>query len=164
MTSKSPIGITPHGCDGDGRAGAEAAGDVGPSSTVVGLDTHELDVLRQVGVHWERVLGGHQAWLRALPIDPGLHRFPGSPVVGRGGRLAAVDFVASVDPGEVVATPHAGGVPSGLGRATAAFRRSCLARRWPAVRRALRRQPGIVITTVPHHLPIRTGHSHMPMA
>ena len=32
------------------------------------------------------------------------------------------------------------------------------------LRRALRRQPGIVITTVPHHLPIRTGHSHMPMA
>lgn len=158
MTSKSPIGITPHGCDGDGRAGAEAAGDVGPSSTVVGLDTHELDVLRQVGAHWERVPGGHQAWLRALPIDPGLHRFPGSPV-GRGGRRAAVDFVASVDPGEVVATLHAGGVPSGLGRATAAFRRSCLARRWPAVRRALRRQPGIVITTY------RSAQSsHMPMA
>jgi hypothetical protein len=123
VTSESPIGITGHSCDGDDRAGAEAASDVGPSSTVVGLDTHELDVLREVGVHWERVLGGHQAWRRALPVDPGLHRFPGSPVVGRGGRLAAVDFVASVDPGEVVAAPHAGGVPSGLGRATAACRR-----------------------------------------
>jgi len=32
------------------------------------------------------------------------------------------------------------------------------------LRSALRRRPGIVITTVPYHLPSRTGHSHMPMA
>jgi hypothetical protein len=32
------------------------------------------------------------------------------------------------------------------------------------LRRALRRQAGIVITTVPHHLPIRTGQNHMAMA
>jgi hypothetical protein len=145
------------------------------------------------------VLGGHQAWLRALPVDPGLQRFPGTPVVGRGGRLVAVDFVASVDPGEVVAT-RTQSVLLLAGRATAACRRVLFARRCsgartdaqapgttdhvrglrsdrPAprhqalhngtarqLRRALRRQPGIVITKVPHHLPICTGHSHMPMA
>ena len=50
--------------------------DVGPSSTVAGLEEQELAVLRQVGVGWGRSLGDRRAWLHALPVDPGLHRFP----------------------------------------------------------------------------------------
>ena len=82
--------------------------------------------LREVGGHWERVLRGRREWLRALPVDPGLHRFPSSPVAGRGGRLAEVDFVASDEAGEVIATPHAGGAPSGAGGAAAVCRRVLL--------------------------------------
>jgi hypothetical protein len=46
--------------------------DVGPSSTVLGLDEQELAVLREVGVGWGQALGGRRAWLRALPVDPRL--------------------------------------------------------------------------------------------
>jgi hypothetical protein len=53
-----------------------ALSDIGPASTVAGLDEQELWVLRQVGVRWGQALGDHRAWLRALPVDPGLHRFP----------------------------------------------------------------------------------------
>jgi amino acid transporter len=108
---------------GRDQAGATQLGDVGPSSTVLGLDEQELAVLREVGVGWGKALGGRRAWLRALPVDPGLHRFPSTAVAGRGGRFSAVDFVSSVDDGEVVATRHAGAVPSGTGRAAAACRR-----------------------------------------
>ena len=48
------------------------------------------------------------AWVGALPVDPGLHRFPDSPESGRGGRFAAVDFAETEDAGEIVATTHAG--------------------------------------------------------
>jgi hypothetical protein len=97
--------------------------DVGPSSTVLGLDEQELAALREVGVGWGQALGGRRAWLCALPVDPGLHRFPRTSTAGRGGRFSAVDFVSSVEEGEVVATRHAGAVPSGTGRVAATCRR-----------------------------------------
>ena len=49
------------------------------ASTVVGLDEKELAVLRRVGDHWGRALGRRRAWVGALPVDPGLHRFPARP-------------------------------------------------------------------------------------
>jgi hypothetical protein len=100
--------------------------DVGPESTVVGLDEREIAVLRQVGVRWGRALSGRRAWSRALPVDPGLHRFPRSPTAGRGGRFTTVDFMAGKDTGEVVATPHAGALPTGSGRVAAVCRRVLL--------------------------------------
>jgi hypothetical protein len=102
---------------------AVAITDVAPSSTVAGLDEQELAALRQVGIGWGRSLGDGRARLHALPVDPGLHRFPSTLAAGRGGRFQAVDFVPGVDEGEVVATRHAGAVPSGTGRAAAACRR-----------------------------------------
>jgi amino acid transporter len=120
------LGTGRHSGKGGDRVGAEALSDVGPSSTVLGLDEAELAVLRQVGARWKGALGGRGAWLRTLPIDPGLHRFPSSLVAGRGGRFAAVDFVTKVQDEEVVATPHAGTVPSGPGRAAAVSRRVLL--------------------------------------
>jgi hypothetical protein len=105
------------------RVSPDAITDVGPDSAIVGLDDREVAVLRKVGVHWTRALGGAHGRLRALPVDPALHRFPRSPAADRGGRFAAVDFVAGDDAGEVVATPHAGALPSGTARAGAACRR-----------------------------------------
>jgi amino acid transporter len=113
---------------GDDGAGvsAEEMTDIGPASTVAGLDEDELGVLRQVGEHWGRALAGRRAWLRALPIDPGLHRFPRSLETSRGGRFAAVDFVETDDSGEIVATPHAGAGTSRSGRAASTWRRVVL--------------------------------------
>jgi amino acid transporter len=107
-------------------AGTAPLTDVGPDSTVAGLDEQEIAVLRQVGVRWGQALGGRAAGLRALPVDPGLPRFPRSPVAGRGGRFATVDFVAGDETGEVVATSHAGALPSGSGRVAAVCRRALL--------------------------------------
>jgi hypothetical protein len=108
---------------GADRVCADALTDVGPGSAVVGLDDREIAVLRQVGARWGRALDGRRASLRALPVDPALHRFPRSPTAAGGGRFVAIDFVAGEDAGEVVATPHAGTLPSGLGRVAAVCRR-----------------------------------------
>jgi amino acid transporter len=99
--------------------------DVGPGSTVVGLDEKELAVLRRVGGHWGQALGPRRAWTRALPIDPGLHRFPDSLEAGRG-RFAPVDFVETGDAGEIEATSHAGAGNSWLGHAASSWRRVVL--------------------------------------
>ena len=100
--------------------------DVGPGSTVIGLDKEELTILRQVGGHWSRALGPRQAWLGALPVDPGLHRFPDSLEPGRGGRFAAVDFAETEDSTELVATAHAGAGTSRFGRVASTWRRVIL--------------------------------------
>ena len=105
---------------------AEEPTDVGPGSAVAGLDEQELAVLRQVGGHWGRVLGPRPAWLRALPVDPALHRFPRSLEAGGGGRFAAVDFVETDDAGEIIATAHAGAGASRSGRAASRWRRVLL--------------------------------------
>jgi amino acid transporter len=99
--------------------------DVGPGSTVVGLDEKELAVLRRVGGHWDQALAPRRAWTRALPIDPGLHRFPNSLEAGRG-RFAPVDFVETGDSDEIEATSHAGAGNSWLGHTASSWRRVVL--------------------------------------
>jgi amino acid transporter len=99
--------------------------DVGPGSAVMGLDERERTVLRRVGGHWGRVLGPRRTWARALPIDPGLHRFPGTPEAGSG-RFASVDFVEAGESGEIEATPHAGAGNSWVGHAASTWRRRVL--------------------------------------
>jgi hypothetical protein len=90
---------------GEGEStSAEGLTDVDPASTVAGLDDEELAVLGQVGGHWGRALGPRRPWVRALPIDPGLHRFPSALEPGDGGRFAPIDFVETADPAEIVAT------------------------------------------------------------
>ena len=76
-------------------------------------------MLREVGVGWGQALGGRRAWRARYRSIRGLHRFPRTSTAGRGGRFSAVDFVSS----EVVATRHAGAVPSGTGRVAATCRR-----------------------------------------
>jgi amino acid transporter len=116
--------VTRHGgSEGGGTAAAELT-DIGPGSTVAGLDEDELAVLRQVGGHWGRALGGRPAG--ALPVDPGLHRFPRSPPPPRGDRFAPIDFVETGDPGEVVATAHAGAGISKSGQMASTWRRVLL--------------------------------------
>src|SRR5207249_1638909 len=61
-----------------------------------------------------------------LPVDPALHRFPRSLEVGGRTRFAAVDFVQSDDPAELVATPHASAGPWPSGRAASMWRRVVL--------------------------------------
>jgi amino acid transporter len=105
---------------------AEELTDIGPASTIAGLDQEELAVLRQVGGHWGQALGARRAWVRALPIDPGLHRFPSAPEPAGGGRFASIDFVGTEDSAEIVATPHAGAGTSWSGRAASTWRRTAL--------------------------------------
>ena len=114
-----------NGTDRRGSSAAELT-DIGPGSTVTGLDEHELAVLRQVGGHWDRALGPRPAWVRALPIDPGLHRFPRSLPPRRGDRFAPVDFIETGDPAEVVATAHAGAGTSRSARVASTCRRVLL--------------------------------------
>jgi hypothetical protein len=100
--------------------------DVSPESTVAGLGQEELVVLRHVGEHWGRVSAVRRASLRGLPVDPALHRFPRSLEVGRRSRFAAIDFVNTDDPAELVATPHASGGTSRSGHADSMWRRMVL--------------------------------------
>ena len=105
---------------------AEEMTDIGPGSTVAGLDEQELAVLRRVGGHWGRALGGRRAWLRALPVDPGLHRFPRS---RRRAAAAASRRSTSSRPRTRRRSwppPHAGAGSSRLGRAASTWRRVVL--------------------------------------
>jgi amino acid transporter len=99
--------------------------DIGPGSTVTGLDENELAALRRVGRHWGGVLAPRRAWVRALPIDPGLHRFPRS-LEHRSGRFASIDFVETADSAEIMATEHASAGTSRAGRAASIWRRAVL--------------------------------------
>jgi amino acid transporter len=113
---------------GSKREGVSAAEmtDIGPGSTVAALDDEELAVLRSVGGHWGRALGARRGWVRELPIDPGLHRFPRTLDGSRRGRFAQVDFVETGASGEILATAHAGAGTSRLGRAAWTWRRVVL--------------------------------------
>jgi amino acid transporter len=100
--------------------------DIGPGSTVPPLDEGELAALRQVGRHWDGVLGPRPAWERALPIDPGLHRFPRSLELTGSSRFTPVDFVETGDSAEIMATPHASSGRSRAARAASMCRRALL--------------------------------------
>jgi amino acid transporter len=97
--------------------------DVGPASGVSALSDDEVEVLRQVGGQWGRAVGHRRDWLRALPVDPSLHRFPTAVEHGGGARFAAVDFVETEDAGELQATSAACAEPSAAGRLASASRR-----------------------------------------
>ena len=118
--------VTRHDRSDGGATSAAELTDIGPGSTVTGLDEQELAVLRQVGGHWGRALGGRPAWVRAVPIDPGLQRFPRSLAPRRADRFAPVDFVETGDSAEVVATAHAGAGSSRSARAASTWRRVLL--------------------------------------
>jgi amino acid transporter len=112
--------------DHEGGISGEEMTDIGPGSTVAGLNEDELAVLRRVGGHWGQALGPRRTWANSLPVDPGLHRFPRSLEPGPGGRFAEVDFVQTEDPAEIMATPHAGAGSSPLERAASSWRRIVL--------------------------------------
>ncbi|MHB8643145.1 MAG: APC family permease [Gaiellaceae bacterium] len=97
--------------------------EIGPAAAVSGLDESEVSVLRQVGEQWGRAVGGRSEWLQALPVDPGLHRFPRSLQPIGAGRFAAVDFVESDRPAQIGATSHADAVASPSGAAASRLRR-----------------------------------------
>ncbi|MGH2823369.1 MAG: APC family permease [Thermoleophilaceae bacterium] len=114
-----------NGSTGRGISAAEPT-DIGPGSTVTGLDEEELAVLCEVGHHWGRALGRRRAVVHALPIDPSLHRFPHALRPRRGDRFPPVYFIETDDPAEVVATAHAGAGTSRSGRAASTWRRVLL--------------------------------------
>jgi amino acid transporter len=97
--------------------------DVGPASGVSALSDEEVEVLRQVGGRWSQAVGRRRDWLRALPVDPSLHRFPASLEPDGRARFAAVDFVETDDAGEIQATSAACAEPSAAGRVASASRR-----------------------------------------
>jgi amino acid transporter len=67
------------------------------------LDEQQLAVLRDVGREWDQVCADPEAWRRALPVDPGLGRYPDAdefrptrfsrfvPVAGRGSDLPPIE-------------------------------------------------------------------------
>lgn len=67
--------MTPEPPETERGSASEPAG-VGPGSAVTGLDPAEVAALRAVGRRWGRAVAGRRAWLRALPVDPALPRFP----------------------------------------------------------------------------------------
>jgi amino acid transporter len=97
--------------------------DIGAAAAVSGLDEGEVAVLRQVGEQWERAVVGRSEWLHALPVDPGLHRFPRSLQPVGAGRFAAVDFVKTDRSTQISATSHADAVPSRAGGVASRLRR-----------------------------------------
>jgi amino acid transporter len=63
-----------------------------PPTNTRAVDDVELEVLRDVGRHWDGVVGDREQWQRALPVDPALPR-NGEPIGPR--RLSR--FVSVVD-------------------------------------------------------------------
>lgn len=114
--------------DGTGESGGRddsvaQSTDVGPSAAIGGLDEGEVSILRQVGEQWGRAVGGGSEWLRDLPVDPSLHRFPRSLQPLGPGRFTGVDFVETGRPAEISATSHADALPTRAGGAASRLRR-----------------------------------------
>src|SRR5882724_7368107 len=97
--------------------------DVGPAAAVSGLNEGEVSALRQVGEQWGRAVAGRREWLHALPVDPGMHRFPRSLQPTGAGRFAAVDFVETDGSTELSATAQADAEPSRAGGMASRVRR-----------------------------------------
>src|SRR4051794_21863439 len=71
--------------DSDGAFGDEVT-DIGPACTVAAMEDEQVGVLRQAGGTGTARSAQRRGWLRALPIDPTLHRFLRSLEAGRAGR------------------------------------------------------------------------------
>jgi amino acid transporter len=102
------------------REQASAKGDdqrlVDLSADLPPLDAEELASLRQVGEHWAAAIGDRRPGAVALPVDPGLHRYPEATQADGGGRFVAVDLRTAEATGEVVATEQATQPLTGPGR------------------------------------------------
>jgi amino acid transporter len=108
----------------NGEEGSRAqATDIGPASGIDALSDNEVAVLRQVGDQWGRAVAGRRSWLRALPVDPSLHRFPDSLQTGRVERFAAINFVEGEHAGEVEVAARAARGSSAGGRTGFRLRR-----------------------------------------
>jgi amino acid transporter len=99
---------------GAGREREQAAGasDGGiaiptPAETIPPLSDRELEALREVGRHWNAVLGERLPRLGALPVDPTLRRVGDGARAGRFSRLARVAMFRPEGPDELEATAAA---------------------------------------------------------
>ena len=61
LATRPVSAVAKHGGAERERSSAEEMTDVGPESTVAGLDEEELAVLRHVGKHWGRALAGQRS-------------------------------------------------------------------------------------------------------
>jgi amino acid transporter len=87
---------------------------------------HELEVLRQVGRHWNSVAGDSLKRLGELPVDPALKRFPDIVGPGRFSRFAPVELVTPQPGDELEATVAAAEPDTPTGRLLMALRRAVL--------------------------------------
>ena len=117
MNGRDPVGEIAAG------ASTDALSDIGPAATVRGLDDGELDVLRQVGTRWERALRGHPAWVRALPVDPGLPTISARARRGPRQTLRERRLRGRRRRGRGRGVPTRRALPSSSGRAAALWRR-----------------------------------------
>ncbi len=84
-----PTGSVPS----DDASGTEQyTGAPQPAAIVPALDDHQLAALRGVGQEWSQVCADPQQWREALPVDPGLGRYPSADefLPSRFGRFVAV--------------------------------------------------------------------------
>jgi amino acid transporter len=89
-----------------GRTGSDAV-IPRPAEAIPGLSRRELDVLRELGSHWNAALAPTLDRLRALPVDPSLTRFPERASTGRFGRIAQISMFKPEGRDELEATLEA---------------------------------------------------------
>jgi amino acid transporter len=90
--------------------GEAYSGAPNPNAALAELDPQQLDLLRQVGLEWERVCGDREVWRRALPVDPNLGSYPPEilptrfgrfvPVAGENGQLPALEATSAAETAE----------------------------------------------------------------
>jgi amino acid transporter len=86
----------------------------------------QVEILRQVGMHWGVAMGGRRRRAEGLPVDPDLIRVRTPKPVSRFERLAETPAFKPVRQGELEATAMAGQPASGRGRALYRARRILL--------------------------------------
>jgi amino acid transporter len=97
-----------------------------PADTLPAPSEHELELLRQVGRHWNSVAGDSLGRLQELPVDPGLTRFPDVVGPGRFSKFVPIQMVTPEPGDELEATEAATEPPSQMGRLLAALRRAVI--------------------------------------